>query len=40
MRVVVMVRVPAASDTQKGGGGLQVLLTDSEVLVGKVLAVV
>ena len=35
IRDVVMVTVPAASDTQKGVGVPQVLLTDSDVLLGK-----
>ena len=40
IRVVVIVTVPPASDTQNGVGVLHVLLTDSEVLVGNVFAVV
>jgi len=40
MRVVVIVTVPAASDTQNGVGVCQALLTDSDVLAGSALAVV
>ena len=40
IRVVVMVTVPAASDTQNGVGVAQVLLTESDVLLGNVVAVV
>ena len=36
----MIVTVPPASDTQNGVGVLHVLLTESEVLVGNVLAVV
>src|SRR6185369_8575291 len=38
MRAVVMVKVPAASVTQNGVGVSQVLLTDSDVLLGSALA--
>jgi hypothetical protein len=40
IRLVVIVTVPDASETQNGAGVLQVLLTESSVFVGIVLVVV
>src|SRR5947209_2531166 len=40
IRLVVIVTVPDASDTQNGVGVLQLLLTDSDALAGSAFAVV